>query len=143
MKTYFLTLVGLALIMPGFAQTGPNVPAAVQTAFANAYPTAQNAKWEKDKKDYEVAFTMDQKTLELKYNGQGTLLEKEEKMEEKALPAGVQNTLNKEFGDYSVKEAEQVDRSGVVTYEVVVQKGKAKYELTLEPSGKLLKKEKD
>lgn len=143
MKTFFFCLASLVLTVQGFGQTAIRVPSAVQTAFANAYPTAQNAKWEKDEKDYEVAFTMDQKTLELKYNAQGTLLEKEEKMEVKALPAGVQNTLNKEFGDYSVKEAEQVDRSGVVTYEVVVQKGKAKYELTLEPSGKLLKKEQD
>lgn len=143
MKTLFFCLASLVLTVQGFGQTAIRVPSVVQTAFANAYPTAQNAKWEKDEKDYEVAFTMDQKTLELKYNAQGTLLEKEEKMEVKELPAGVQNTLNKEFGDYSVKEAEQVDRSGVVTYEVVVQKGKAKYELTLEPSGKLLKKEQD
>lgn len=143
MKTFFFCLASLALAMQGFAQTKPNVPTSVQTAFANAYPNAQNAKWEKDKKDYEVAFTMDQKTLELKYNAQGTLLEKEEKMDAHALPEGVRGTLDKDFAGYTVKEAEQVERLGVITYEVVVQEGKAKYELTLEPSGKLIKKEKD
>lgn len=143
MKTFFFCLASLVLTVQGFGQSPIHVPAAVQAAFAHAYPTAQNARWEKDKKDYEVAFTMDQKTLELKYNAQGTLLEKEEKMDANALPQGVRGTLDKDFAGYTVKEVEQVERSGVVTYEVVVQEGKAKYELTLEPSGRLIKKEKD
>lgn len=146
MKTVFQTLLSATLLLQGFSSAGQpkvSVPAPVQAAFAKAYPAARDIKWEKDHKDYEVAFLAGESSLELKYNAQGTLLEKEEKVSAEALPQVVRATLEKDFSEYTVKNAELVERLGVKTYEVVVQKGKSEYELTLDASGKLLKKEKE
>jgi len=146
MKNLLKNVAAIALLVSPLAvsaqkMTAAKVPATVTEAFAKAYPKASNAKWEKEDGKYEVAFKNDGKKYEISYSDAGTMLEMEQKISTKALPASVIATLAKDFVGYKVEEAEMAIKDGVTTYEMYAEKGKEEYELVFDASGKLIKKE--
>lgn len=116
------------------------VPAVVKASFAKQFPSATDVKWEKEGKTYEV---------ELKYNGQnitvsldakGKIVETEFGIKSFELPKTTLKYVSDNFKGKPILSAEKITAGSKVSYEVVVQKGKA---LVFDAKGKFLEKEND
>lgn len=123
------------------------VPKVVREAFHEAYPHAQDVKYESKTQDgkpvYEVEFNDQGKEREASYTPAGTLFETEEEIAVSDLPPAVAQAVTKAYPNAKVKEAEKVMRpDGTLSgYEVEIVPGKKDLELHLDPNGKILKTE--
>lgn len=68
-KLFFIPAVLAAGI--AMAQPKGGTPDAVKTAFAKAYPSASNVKYEKEDGNYEVSFKQNGKVMSAVYDGKG------------------------------------------------------------------------
>lgn len=116
------------------------VPAVVKASFAKQFPSATDVKWEKEGKTYEVALKNNGQTMTVSLDAKGTLVETEVGIKSSELPAAVLKYVKDNFKGKSVLSADKITAGSKVTYEVVVQKGKA---LIFDAKGKFLEKEKD
>lgn len=114
-------MLSACLFAASFAQKNiaDKVPANVKAAFAKLHP-AVNAKWEKEKQNFEAAFKVNGKSTSEVYNAKGELLETETELALNNLPAEVQAKLK----GLKVKETAKITKAdGSVVYEAEV-KGK-------------------
>lgn len=116
------------------------VPAAVKATFAKQFPTATDVNWEKEGKEYEVAFKNKGQAMTVSLDAKGTLLETETGLKSSELPAAIQKYLSDNYKGKTIQSADKTVAGTKVTYEVVVEKGK---ELVFDANGKFIKKAKD
>ena len=117
------------------------VPQAVRTAFAKAYPNVKNVKWEKEGDSYEAGFDLGKEEVSALIDAAGKVKEVETEIAMDAMPAAVKKSLAKDYADYKVKEAAKIVAENVITYEAEVKKGKESFDLIFSEDGKLVKKE--
>jgi hypothetical protein len=116
------------------------VPASVKTTFKKEYPSVKEAKWEKEKGNYEASFDLNKVDNSVLIDAQGNLIEKEVEIELKQLPQGVLEYVKKNYAGKEPKEAAKItDAKGVVTYEAEM-KG---MDILFDSTGKFLKEVKD
>lgn len=142
MKGSFLLTTALILSVALSAQTGDKttVPAAAKAAFAKAFPAAEKAKWEKEKKGYEVEFKSGGKQMSAVYDQTGALKETEEDIKPADLPAAVVSYVKAHYPKDSIKEAAKITLpDGTVNYEAEVNKK----DLIFDAAGKFIRSEKD
>lgn len=142
MKNPFLltlaSLLSVAVLPQGGGNTMP--PAAAKTAFAKAFPGAEKAKWEKEKKGYEVEFTSGGKQMSAVYDKTGAIKETEEDIKPADLPAAVVSYVKAHYPKDSIKEAAKITLpNGTVNYEAEVNKK----DLIFDAAGKFIREEKD
>jgi hypothetical protein len=119
-----------------FVQAQDKTPEAVKSAFKKAYPGATKVKYEKEGKDYEVAFVLGGKEMSAVYNANGGLLETEEPVGAGQLPAAVMPYYNAHYKGIAIKETTKiVNNKGVVTYEL----GTKKKDVIFNADGKFVK----
>jgi hypothetical protein len=120
------------------------VPAAVMKTVKDKYPGAKikeaKKEVEKGKTTYEVAIEHEKQVLDLALKPDGTLLEVEQAIEVKDLPAKVAEAIKKTYPKGKVSKAEKItsfeDGKQEVEFEVVVEEaGKKPVEVTVEPDG--------
>ena len=154
MKKSFVSLALLSLALASTAANADNekkvteqqVPKAVLDAFHTAYPQATEAKFEKEGKGvYEVEFKDQGTEREASYSAKGKLLSTEEDVQPDALPAAVTDAIKKAYPQATISEAEKnLKLDGTVhCYEVEIKDGAKALEVHLDPTGKILKTEKD
>lgn len=142
MKVPFLLAIGLTLSVGVLAQTGDKgiPPAAAKAAFAKAYPGVEKAKWEKEKKGYEVEFKSGGKQMSAVYDQTGALKETEEDIKPAELPAAIVSYVKAHYPKDSIKEAAKITLpNGSVNYEAEVNKK----DLIFDATGKFIRAEKD
>ena len=125
-------------INAGYAQKvkEADVPAAVKEAFAKKYPGLK-AEWEKEGENYEAEYdgkmlvsnSGSEKPTKKEMEGSvligpdGSILETEEEINVKALPAGVTDHITTNMKGSKIKEAYKItDAKGAVTYETEIGK---------------------
>ncbi|MDP4290643.1 MAG: PepSY-like domain-containing protein [Bacteroidota bacterium] len=143
MKKVFLITLGVFLICFSANAQKANavkVPAAVKASFEKQFPKASDAKWEKEGAEYEVAIKNNGQEMTIAYDAKGKMLETELKIKSTELPAAVLKSINDKYKGKPILDAEKITAGEKITYEVVVQKGKA---LIYDANGKLLEQEKD
>ena len=127
--------------------TPKELPAEVLSAFSKAYPKAKIkglSREEENGKTYYEIESLDGKTArDISYLADGTVAETEETVATGALPAEVKAAVNKEYPKGKIIKAEKVTRESVVEYEFQITVGKEKHELVVDPSGKVVKHEKE
>jgi hypothetical protein len=107
------------------------VPAVVKSAFAQAYPKATDAQWEKEKTgDFEVTFEEGDQEISVVYNSQGKALEVETEIATSELPAAVQMALKGK----KIREAARITKGGKTYYEAQV----GRKDLMFDASGKAM-----
>ncbi|HWE35860.1 MAG TPA: PepSY-like domain-containing protein [Isosphaeraceae bacterium] len=120
------------------------VPAAIMKTVKDRYPGAKikeaSKEVDKGKTTYEVAIEHESHALDLALKPDGTLLEIEQAMEVKDLPAKVADALKKKYPQAKLNKAEKLtafeDGKEEVEYEVVVEEaGKKPFEVVVEPDG--------
>lgn len=104
------------------------LPQAVKSSFSKEYPKATEAKWEKEKADFEVSFNNSGKEISVVYDASGMEKEVETEIQTSQLPALVQTALKGK----KIKEAAEIKKNGKTYYEAQVG-GK---DLYFEASGK-------
>ena len=150
-------IIGLLAILlvagtSAFAQkiTADKVPAAVKQAFQTKFPKATAAKWEMEKKDYEVGFKLNGTEGSANFDATGKWLETETEIKYEALPQAVKATITNKFAGYKAGETNKVETPDKgVLYEVGLSKGTEKIEIQFTKEGEVKsrkvegKKEKD
>ena len=116
------------------------VPTAVLSTFAKQFPAATDANWEKEGKEFEVAFKEKGQPMTVSLDAKGTLLESETSMKSTELPAAILKYLSDNFKGKTILSADKTVAGSKVTYEIVVEKRK---ELVFDANGKFIKKVKE
>ena len=140
-KTILLVaLVSVALYVNAQKTTEADVPAAVKTEFKSLYADVKDAKWEKEKGNYEANFKKGTTEMSVTIDASGKLLETETTIAATALPKAASDYITKNLAGKKVKEASQIkDATGKITYEAEVDE----VDYTFDDKGNFLKKEKD
>jgi hypothetical protein len=120
-----------------------DLPAPVLSAFEKAYSKAEikglGMETENGKTYYEIE-SLDGKTKrDILYLADGTVAEIEEAVPYADLPASVKAAVAKEYPKGKIAKCEKTTRGSEVTFEMVVQEGKASHEVVIDPAGKILK----
>ena len=153
MKTQYIITAALGILLGvvGQANAGEKelsknqVPKAVIDAFEKAHPDAKGVKYEEEifagKTAYEVEYKQNGKEFEFSYGADGTLLQKEEEIDVKALPNPVVQAVLKAHPKATMEKAEKVMKpDGTVTgYEADIKVAGKEIELELDVRGKVLK----
>ena len=156
MKTQYLMTVALGTLLAVIGQANADekelsknqVPKAVIAAFEKAFPKAKDVEFEQEmfqgKAAYEVEYKKNGKELEFSYGADGTLLQKEEEIDVKALPTPVVQAIMKAHPKATIEEAEKVMKpDGTVTgYEADIKVAGKEIELELDVRGNILKAKK-
>lgn len=123
--------------------TKGEVPAAVHAAFAKVFPKAQIIGYAEEKEEGKTLYEVESKEgathRDVTFEPDGKLVVVEESIEVKDLPAAVRATLEKEKGKCEL--AERLIRGKVFEYEFHMVDGKNEYEVVIDASGKVLKRE--
>jgi hypothetical protein len=124
-------------------QKDEKIPAAAKSGFAAKFPTVQKVKWGIEKPgEFEAEFKLNGVETSALFDAKGTLLETEVEIKESELPQAVKATLYKDFKEYKLDEIEKAtDAKGIATFEMEASKGKEKFEISFDATGKLLSKE--
>jgi len=116
------------------------IPAAVRTAFAKTYSSAQKVKWDKEKSHYEASFEQAGVESSVLLDEKGKILETEVGIPVSQLPQGVVAYVVAHHKGQKIKEAAKItDAAGKVTYEAEVR-GK---DLLFDENGEFVKEGKD
>ena len=99
-----------------------DVPRSIRTAFQTAYPCAVVSNFIKTKKDgqqiYEIAFSLADKQMEVRYSVSGQLLKVEELISTDSLPGNIRMAIADHFEDSSIKNARRVIKDNRLFYDV-------------------------
>jgi hypothetical protein len=123
-----------------------DVPAAVMSAFQEAYPKAQVVGTNQETEDSTTYFEIESRDGKVKrdllYKADGTVKEIEESVAKADLPAAITEAVAKEYPKGMIHKGEKTTRDNVVEYELVVKNGKDEMEIVLDQTGKIVKTEK-
>lgn len=135
-------LLGSVIVLSQVACAQTNTPTEVLTAFSQKFPTAQKVKWDKESAtEWEAEFKLDGKEYSANFTSQGLWKETENEIKKSEIPAEVQATLNKEFADFKIEEAEISETVEGKVYEFMLEKKEISLEVAISPTGKVVKKE--
>jgi hypothetical protein len=127
--------------------TNKKLPAAVRTAFTGDSNTkairVMFIKQVNAETLYEIETGSKGKVKGWIYNAEGKLIETEEQINVKELPAAVVETVKKAHPGVKIDKAEKVIKDGnVIAYEVEAEDSKQEMEWRITPEGKVLEQEK-
>ena len=98
-----------------------DVPDTVKATFSKKFPNQKNVKWEKEKENYEASFSIEKSEHAVVIDSKGSLIETEEEISVKELPANAIAYIQKNYSDKKIKEAAKItNATGIVTFEAKV-----------------------
>ena len=84
------------------------VPAVVKASFAKQFPTANDVKWEKEGKTYEVALNYNGQNITVSLDGKGTIVETEFGIKSIDLPAPALKYVSDNFKGKPILSADKI-----------------------------------
>ena len=130
----------MAISLTACGQT--RVPAVVKTSFNRKFPTVKKAHWAREgKTEWEAEFTMNGKDMSANFDFQGNWKETETTLKSTALSYKVMETLSKQFPGYSVEDVSFTKTPKYSAYEIVIEKGESRLEVTINKMGQVIAKE--
>lgn len=141
-------LLGTGTLTTVHAQGGVpgQPPAAVQAAFAKAYPDAMRVHWKMQGTQYEAEFKTGilLSEHEVWYEADGRMVRHEEEIAASDLPEPVRNAIASEFPGFLIEEAERVTAAGTTSYVVELKmKDRGEWKVAYDPQGRQLEKRTD
>ncbi len=116
-----------------------DVPKAVLTAFAQAYPKATikgySKEMDKGQVVYEIESVEGKTTRDVIYSADGNLILVEESVNTSELPLAVKSALDKRFPGGKILRAEKVTKGTVVGYEFRIEHNGKTSEIVFDPKG--------
>ena len=115
-----MSIILVAVVAYSFAGVTP--PVAVTNAFKAKFPTAKEVKWGMENKtEYEANFEMDGKDCSANFKSDGTWTVTESAVDQKDLPTGVMEYINKNVPGAVIKETAKLEMPDGVNYEVEIK----------------------
>ena len=117
------------------------MPAAVKTAFAKYYPNVNKVKWNREDQVFEAKYFEGSQRHDAEFDAQGHLLARERVIAEIDLPKAVLDAYRKDFPEHDLSEIEEITdaRTGNISYELDITRGKRKFEAIYSPTGNLIR----
>lgn len=135
----FATVIGMGIFAFG---TIDDAPQKVRKAFAKKFPNIKKVKWEKESDtEWEGEFKMKGIEYSANFLQDGTWQETEHEIKKKSIPANIKTTLQTEFSDYEIEEAEISETKDGSVYEFELEMGEEELEVVIDTNGRVLKKE--
>ncbi|MGO4877495.1 PepSY-like domain-containing protein [Pedobacter psychrotolerans] len=98
-----------------------NVPAAVKTAFAKAYPKATDVDWEKKGADYKVDFDLGKTDHSATYAATGKIISFEKDIPNNQLPAAIAKSIKAKYPQGRIDDVDWISAGGKITYKVDIE----------------------
>ena len=122
------------------------LPALVRDAAKTSYPEGKITKASKERDEgrdvFELKIKNKDESLEATYTGTGDLVAIEKVIALQSLPEAVKVGLEKRYPGSTLIKAEQIEKSGAVSFEIkLTTRDKKKLEATFEDNGKFLEQE--
>jgi hypothetical protein len=138
-----ITFLGIFSVQAQEKPAKAEIPSAVKSAFQVKYPKAEKVNWGIEKPgEFEAEFVLNSVESSAVFDSKGQFIESESEIKESELPQAVKATISKDFAGYKLGDiAKATDAKGVVTYEMIANKGKEKFDISFDSNGKLLSKE--
>ena len=119
-----------------------DVPEAVRTAFAKAYPTAKVGNWDKEIKDGKVVYEAEGVTdgkisRNVMYSADGNVVQIEETMPVTDLPVSITGPVSKQYPKAVIQSAERRMHGESVEY-VLKLKGATIKKVVVDSEGKII-----
>lgn len=121
MKVIYLTIaLGLGCSFIACAQDIPQneVPSVVLNAFQSGYPNALDVEWEKKGQIYSVEYEIGKTDHKAWFDQSGKIVKHEEEIGKTELPDAVKQTVNEQFKDYRIDDAEKIEKDGKAYYKI-------------------------
>jgi uncharacterized membrane protein YkoI len=124
------------------------VPKAVMDAVKAKFPNAELIEAAKEEEkgtiEYEVTLKFKGYQYDVTASPDGKIIAVEKLIPAKELPKAVADTVAAKYAKAKIKTAEEITKDGKITYEVhLVTADNASIEVVLDPSGKVLKEERE
>jgi hypothetical protein len=143
LSSVFVLLSGLAwpCLLSGQNVPLDDVPALVKTSFAKYYPNVTKVKWNREDQVFEAKYYEGSQRRDAEFDQMGLLLTRERVISESELPKEVLEAYRKDFPEHDLTEIEEITdaRTGVITYELDITRGKRKFEAIYSPTGTLIR----
>ncbi len=146
MKTALIIFASALLITSStlFAQDIPAraVPKPALQAFKASFPKAQDIEWEKEWDHYKVEFQIGflGPDHELWLDKTGNIIKHKQEVSKKELPKAVRKSLDKDFADFRIDDAEKITQDNKVVYRFELKNWTEEWDAVIDESGKVLEK---
>lgn len=122
-----------------------SIPKAIIASFEKEYPKAKKVHYVKEieggKTIFQIDFIMDNKELEALYNNDGTMIQLEEELKTKDIPADLLKVIKEEYPKSKVLEASKIYKGGKFSgYSIEIKTGGKSIEIEFDSSNKIIKK---
>ncbi len=124
MKKIVLIITTAMLISCSMSQNTKenDVPSNVVAAFNKQFPNATEIKWEKEGRNYEAKFEINEGEYGALFDAQSNLIETEVEIATNQFPVGVLEYLNVNYKGKKIDDAAQItDAKGNMTYEAEIE----------------------
>ncbi len=119
-----------------------DIPTKVKTAFEQKFPNANKVSWDRENaNEWEVEFKMDGKEYSANFDNYGNWKETEHEINTNDITIPVKTTLENDFSDYKIEEAEISETTKGKVFEFQLKNDNLYIEVAILPNGKLLKRE--
>lgn len=128
MKMIFISLAVAATTLAACSQDIPasKVPSVVQNTVTGKFTPVNDIDWEKKKDFYEAEFDVQGVEYKVHVAPNGSLLLVIKDIIEAGLPSPVTEAIHRDYAGYAIDDAHQVEKNGVVYFQVELEKRKAK-----------------
>ncbi|MDF9801391.1 putative membrane protein YkoI [Catalinimonas alkaloidigena] len=114
-----------------------DIPSVVLNTFKTNFPDARDVEWEKHGDDYEVEFDHNQIDHNAYIDAMGELILYKYDIRPSELPEAVKNTIQVDFKDYQIDDAELVEKGGEKLYDVELDSNLADRQVVLTQDGQV------
>jgi hypothetical protein len=137
-----VVMLGLLLSTYALVSCSQDIPAAkvpsvVQNAFKMEFAEAVDVEWEKKNKEYEADFEIGTIDYTALFDASGKMLVYKQDIEVNELPAEVNATLQKDFADYTLDDADKLVREGETYFQVELEGRLMEKKEVFSPTGEL------
>lgn len=143
-KQFFLLIVAVLFTGAAFAQKVEieTVPSAVQSAFQQAFPGAEDAEWKMKNADFMVKFEHQKSDWKAKYDLNGNLLKTSQEIKKSELPEKIREQIKVEFPKAKIDDVEKhTKKDKKVVYEVKLEIKKKDFKVFYAEDGNRIKKD--
>lgn len=135
--TVFTLFVTTTLIGQDLTKT--KVPQSFKDELLKEYPKAKDIEWKRNGNDFKVEFEVGKMDHEIWFNKEGKKVRVEKEITTVELPPALATLLKNQYADYTIDSVDAIEKNGVKTYKVELEKGWDKeIEITFTTTGKVL-----
>jgi hypothetical protein len=117
-----------------------DLPADINQDFSAKYPNLSQVDWEKDGKKFKATFNVEKWAHEVVYDRNGKIVSQQFGLPLTSVPADVYGGVKKNFPELEVKEADQVEEKGKISYKLSLKdEDNAIAKVIMAPDGRVIR----